>query len=156
MLPERALDQKGNFSQQPLRVHIGLLYNKYFFIGSGPEIRLADQKFLVELLSGSQSRIFDLNVLTRDQSGKADHFLCQIRDLHRISHVQNEDFSFLRQRPALKDQVHRLGNGHKIPDDIRMGHCDRPALCDLFPEQRDHAPVASQHISEPDGGIFGL
>ena len=49
------------------------------------------QKFLIKLLSRSQSGIFDLDVHALFQPRQSDHIARKVGDLDRFSHIQHED-----------------------------------------------------------------
>lgn len=46
------------------------------------------------------------------------------------------------------DKAYGLRDSHKVADDVRMCDGDRAAFFDLALEQRDHASVAAENVSE--------
>ena len=117
-------------------------------VGGGAQALLRHQLFLKQFFTGTQAGVFHLNVHIRLEARQLDEVAGQCVDLHRGAHVQHEDLAALRVGAGLQDQTHRLGDGHEIADDVRVGHCDRPAMGDLLFEQRDDAAVAAQHVAE--------
>ena len=99
---------------------------------------LRHQLLLVELFSRTQAGIHDLNVLVRAIAGQPDQVPRQHIDLHRLTHIQDEYLAAFGVAARLQHKAHRLRNGHKIADDIRMRHGNGAALSDLLLEQRNH------------------
>jgi hypothetical protein len=75
----------------------------------------------------------------------------EIHDLHRIAHIQHHELPGLADRSRLQHQCHGLGDAHEVTGYIRMRNRNRPAICDLFQEYRNHAAFRPQHITEPYG-----
>ena len=57
---------------------------------------------------------------------------------------------------CLEHQGYGFGDRHEVADDPFICDGHRPAFCDLLLEERDHAAVAAQHVSEPDGHEVGV
>lgn len=101
-----------------------------------------DHEFLfIELFTGTQASVFDLDVDVRFESGKADQVPGEVRDLHRRTHVQHEDLPAVGIGACQHDQGNSLRDRHEVADDVRMGDRDGAALFDLFFEDRDNGAV---------------
>ena len=111
------------------------------------------QHLLVELLTITQTRIFNLHVHGATQS---DHALGQIGNLHRLTHIEDEDLSSLTHRTGLQHQLTGLGDEHEVAEDIRMRHGNRTTLSDLLTEQWNHRAIRAQHVSEAGGNKLRL
>ena len=111
--------------------------------------------FFIQFLAGSESGVFNADVHIRLVARETDQVAGKLIDLHGTAHIKDEDFSAVGIGAGQQDQTHRLGDGHEIADDIRVGHCDRSAVGDLLPEQGDHGAVAAEHIAETDRDKFG-
>src|SRR5690606_19640108 len=62
----------------------------------------------------------------------------QLDNSHRLAHIQHEHVTALPHGTRLDHQLRRLGDGHEVAGDARMGHGDRAATADLLAEARDH------------------
>ena len=56
----------------------------------------------------------------------------------------------------MQHQPHGFGDGHEVPDDLRVGDRQRPAAGDLFLEARDDRAVRAQHVAEAHGLVADL
>ncbi len=111
---------------------------------------------LGELLARPKTGEDDLHILARHPAGEADQLLGQVEDPHRLTHLQHGDGARgLRQRPRLKHQLSRLGDGHEVALHLRVGDGDGAARGELPLEQRDDAPLRGQHIAEAHGPEVG-
>ena len=117
---------------------------------------LRHELFLIQLFAGPQAGIHDLDILSGLESRQFDQVPGQGIDFHGPPHVQHEDLAAVGIGPRQHHQAHRLGNGHEVTDDVRMGHGDRAALGDLLFEQGDHGAVAAQHVAETDRHELGF
>lgn len=103
------------------------------------------QEFLVELLAMTKTGKFNLHIRT---SGKADHTLGKIHNLHWLTHVEDVDFTAIAHTAGLKNKAASFGNGHEVTDYLRMGHCYRAATLNLVAETGNDRTVGTQHIAE--------
>ncbi|CRP55877.1 hypothetical protein PAERUG_P18_London_17_VIM_2_04_10_03768 [Pseudomonas aeruginosa] len=93
---------------------------------------------------------------THAQPGQVNHFLGKLQNLHRWPHVQHEHIPALPHRAGLDDQLGRLGNGHEVTGDARVGDRHRSATLDLLAEQRDDRARRAEDVAEADHGETGL
>ena len=84
------------------------------------------------------------------------HIPGKIRDLHRLTHVQNENFAFVGVGPRLEHQGNSLRYRHEKSRDFRVGHRHRTACSDLLLEKGHDAAVAAQHVAETDCCEYGV
>ncbi len=126
-----------------------------FILCTAQPLFLHEQLF-IQLFARPETGIFDLDIHPGFETGQLNQILCQIRNLHRLSHIQYKNLAALRTGAGLKYERNRLGDRHEIPDNIRMCHGNRTACRDLLLEKRDHASVAPQHISKTDRNIFRI
>ena len=123
-----------------------------FRIGGREGTLAVIEHLLVELLSVAESGELDFHI---GSSGKLDHALGQIHDLHRLAHVEDEDFPALAHGAGLENQFAGLRDEHEEADDVRMGDGDRTAVRYLLLEDRDHAAVGAEDIAEAGGHELG-
>ena len=109
---------------------------------------LVVEDLLVELLTVAQAGELYLHIL---RSGQGDHPPGQVYDLHRLSHVEDEDLPSLAHGPCLEHERARLRDEHEVADDVRMGDGDRSTVAYLLLEDGDHAAVGAQDIAKPGG-----
>ena len=124
-------------------------------VGLG-EALLGHELLFIELLAGSEAGIDDLDVHIRLQAGKADHVAGQGIDLHRGAHVEDEDLAPVGIGPGQHHEAHRLGDGHEVADDIRVGDRDGAAFLNLPLEDGDHGAVGAQDIAKSHSDELGL
>ena len=117
---------------------------------------LGHKLFLIQLFAGAKAGVHDLDILPRLESSQFDEVSSQGVDLDGPTHIQHEYLSAVGVGAGQHHQAHRLGDGHKVANDVRVGHGDRAALGDLPLEQRDHGAVAPQHVAEADRHELGL
>jgi len=120
------------------------------------EAFLGHKLFFIELLAGAEAGVFDLDVHIRLQAGEADHVAGQGVDLHRGTHIEDEDLTPVGVSAGQHHEAHGLGDRHEIADDVRVGHRDGAALFNLPPEDGDHGAVGAQDVAEADGDELGL
>ena len=101
------------------------------------------QQFFIELFARTETGIFDLDILARDKACQFDHAACQIGDLHRGSHIEDEDFVSFAHKGGFQNQAAGFGDRHEIADDVGMGDGQRTAFCQLFAETRNDGTVAA-------------
>ena len=114
------------------------------------------QELLVELLARAETYVLDLDVDIRGQSGESDQVPGHVVDLHRLTHVEDEDFSALRVVRRLEHQGDGLRDGHEVADDALVGDGHRTALRDLLLEERDDGAVGAEDITEANRDEVGL
>ena len=148
------LHQLIKLSQEGIDLEADRFSDVYEVIVGLHESLLGHELFFIELLAGAQPGVFNFNIDVRFKTGHTDQVSGEGVDPDRAAHIQDEDLSAMGVGAGEQNQAHRLGNGHEIADDIRVGHGHRTALFDLFPEKRDHGPVAAQDISEADSDKF--
>ena len=124
-------------------------------VGLG-EAFLGHEFFLIELLAGAEAGIDDLDIHIRLEAGEADHVAGQGVDLHRRPHVEDEDLTPVGIGPGQHHKAHRLGDGHEVADDIRVGDRDGAAFLNLPLEDGDHGAVGAQDVAEADGHELGF
>lgn len=114
------------------------------------------QELLVELLARAETHVLDLDVYIRGQSGESDEVPGHVVDLHRLAHVEDEDFAALRVVRRLEHQGDGLRDGHEVADDPLVGDGHRTALRDLLLEERDDGAVGAEDVTEADRDEVGL
>ena len=124
-------------------------------VGLG-EALFGHEFFLIELLAGAEAGIDDLDVHIRFQAGEADHVAGQCVDLHRATHVEDEDLAPVGIGAGQHHEAHGLGDGHEVADDIRVGDRDGAAFLNLPLEDGDHGAVGAKDVSEADGHELGF
>jgi hypothetical protein len=80
-----------------------------------------------------------------------DELARQIDDAHGFPHVEHQHLPALADRGSLQHQARRLGDGHEIPNDLRVSHRHWAAARDLLLELRNHAAAGAQHVAEAHG-----
>ena len=114
------------------------------------------EELLVELLAWAETYVLDLDVYIRGQSGESDEVPGHVVDLHRLTHVEDEDLAALRVVRRLEHQGDGLRDGHEVADDTLIGDGHRTALCDLLLEERDDGAVGAEDVTEADRDEVGL
>ena len=117
-------------------------------IGGGAQAFFTHELFFIELFAGAQAGVGDLNIHIGSQTGQTDQISGQGVDLHRGTHIQNEDLTAVGVGTCLKHQGSSLGDGHEVADDVGMGDSDGAAPGDLVLEPGDDRAVTAQHIAE--------
>ena len=117
---------------------------------------LVHEELLVELLTWTETYVLDLDVYIRGQSGESDQVPGHVVDLHRLTHVEDEDFAALRVVRRLEHQGDGLRDGHEVADDTLIGDGHRPPLRDLLLEERDDGTVGAEDVTEADRDEVGL
>src|ERR1035441_5524215 len=82
-------------------------------------------------------------------AGEANQSFCQLRDAHRLPHVEHENVAVPADSEGLQYQAHRLRNGHEKAGDFGVSDGDGPVLANLLLKDRNHAAVRSEDIAEP-------
>ena len=106
------------------------------------------EHLLIQLLASTQSGELNLHVLGTRQG---NHPLCQVGNLHRLTHVKHEDLTAMTLGTSLQHQLTGLRYQHEETHDIRVCHSHRTTILDLLSKQRDDTTVRSQHITEACG-----
>lgn len=114
------------------------------------------EELLVELLTWAETYVLDFDVYIRGQSGEADQVPGHVVDLHRLTHVEDEDLAALRVVRRLEHQGDGLRDGHEVADDALVGDGHRTALRDLLLEERDDGAVGAEDVTEADRDEVGL
>ena len=114
------------------------------------------QHFFIKLLARTKTGKHDLDVFTDLVTGELDQVLGKIQNLHRFSHIKDENLTALCIGSCLKDQRHRLRNRHKVTDDVGVCHGHRTTGRDLLLEQRNDASVGAKNISKADRNKVAL
>ena len=115
---------------------------------------LAHKHFLIKLFARAQAGENNGNVLIRPVSREENQIACQVENADRLPHVEDENLPAFGVRSRLKYQGNGLRYRHKIPDNIGVRDSHRPSKLDLAAEERDHAPVAPQHVPETHRHVF--
>src|SRR4051794_10261426 len=114
----------------------------------------ADEQLLVKLLTWPEAHVAYLHVtlwiviVANAHSRQVDHVLGRLGDLHGLSHVEDEDFTFSRHRARLEHQLRGFGNGHEKSGNFLVGNSDRPARADLAAESLNHRTGGIKDIAE--------
>ena len=114
------------------------------------------KELLIELLARAETYVLDLDVDIRGQSGESDEVPGHVVDLHRLTHVEDEDFAALRVVRRLEHQGDGLRDGHEVADDTLVGDGHWTALRDLLLEERDDRAVRAEDVTEADRDEVGL
>lgn len=114
------------------------------------------EELLVELLARAETHVLDLDVDIRGQSGEPDEVPGHVVDLHRLTHVEDEDLAALRVVRCLEHQRDGLRDGHEVADDALIGDGHRTALRDLLLEERDDGAVGAEDVTEADSDEVGF
>ena len=101
----------------------------------------AHEKLFVKLFTWAEADVLDLDVDVRGEAGKADEIPGHVIDLHRFSHVEDEDFPALCVVRCLKNEGYRLRDGHEVTDDALIGDGYRATLRDLLFKEWNHRTV---------------
>ena len=117
---------------------------------------LGHELFLIELFTGAEAGIDDLNIHIRLEAGEADHIAGQGVDLDRTPHVEDEDLAPMGIGTGQHHEAHGLRDGHEVPDDIRVGDGHGAALLNLPLENGNDRSVGTQDVAEANGDELGF
>ena len=110
------------------------------------------EHFLVELLARTQTGKLDLHIL---RTGEFDHTFGKVGNLHRFTHIEDEDLTAVALGTGLEDEFTGLGNQHEETHDTLVGDGHRTAILDLLTEEGDDGTVAAEDIAETGGHKLG-
>ena len=127
----------------------------YLLILCRNRILLITQDFFIKLLTRTQARKLYFNIFTRTITGKFNHTGSQIDNLHSLSHLKDKNLIAFTHRSSFHYQATSFGYSHKETDDIRMSHCDRTAILDLFLKAGNYRTVTTQYIAKAGSDKFG-
>ena len=147
--------QRGELNEEPIVIEGDGAADVDQLVLRLPEAFLGHELLLVQLFSRTQAGIGDRDIYAGLESGQLDQVSGQGIDLHGPAHIQHEDLAAMGVGPCQHHQAHRLGNGHKVADHIRVGHGHGAALGDLLLEDGDHGAVAAQDVPETDRHELG-
>ena len=139
-----------------VRVDSDLVADEDLFVGGGLQALLVHQQLLKELFARTQTREHDRHILVGDLAVHADQVFGEGRDLDRRAHVEHKDLAALCHGAGFEHQRDRLGDRHKVTDDVGMRDRDGCAALDLAAEERDHRAVGAEHIAEARGDKLGV
>ena len=120
-----------------LRLDIDLPADEDQFVLGFLQAFLIHQEFFLDLFAGTQAGKPDLHIFIGNLAIHADQVFGQRDDPDRLSHVQYENLTAVCNGGCFHHKADRFGNGHKVPDDVRLGHSDRHARLDLLLETRN-------------------
>ena len=118
-------------------------------------ILLITQYFFIKLLTRTQSRKLNLNIFTRTITGKFDHTGSQVNNLHSRPHLKNKNLITFTHRSSFHYQTTSFGNSHKETNDIRVSHCDRTTILNLFFKTGNYRTVTTQNVTKAGSDKFG-
>src|SRR3954465_2306538 len=96
------------------------------------------ERLLVELLAGTKAAAFDPDGVLRE-SRQADQLAREIVDLHRLTHVEDENLAAASHHRSLHDELRGFWNRHEIALHFRIRDGHRTAARDLLAKSRDDA-----------------
>ncbi|MCY1434544.1 hypothetical protein D9M71_506070 [compost metagenome] len=85
-----------------------------------------------------------------------NHFLCQLDNFYRFTHVEYKNISTLSHRASLDHQLSCFRDGHEVASYLRVRDRQRPSGLDLLMEQRNDRPGRSEYISKTNHGETGF
>src|SRR5947199_1535298 len=115
---------------------------------SGDSFFSIEAQFLKELYARTEPGELDIDVFAGNEASERDHVAGQIQDLHRRTHVEDENFRSFAHGGSLNDELHRFLHHHEVAAHFRMGDGDGSAGSDLFLEDGNHAAIADQDVSK--------
>src|SRR5918994_389904 len=111
------------------------------------------RELLFQLLAGAQADEFYRDVR---RAHYLDHLPCQVGDGDGAAHLEDVGAVALGHRPGLQDQGDRLGDGHEVPDHVRVRDRYGAAGLYLLAEGRNDGAAATEHVPEADRGVDRL
>ena len=128
----------------------------YLLILSRDCVLFITQDFFIKLLTRTKSRKLYLNILTRTITGQFDHTSSQIDNLHSLSHLKDKNLIAFTHSGSLHYQTTSFGNSHKETNDIRVSHCDRTTILNLFFKTGNYRTVTTQDVTKAGSNKFGM
>jgi hypothetical protein len=110
---------------------------------------IVPEQVLGEFLARTQPRVHNVDLACRT-SGQAPG---DVRDAHRLAHVEHENLAGSSDHGRLQHQLNRLVSGHEISADFGVCHGDRAASRHLGGHRGKHRAPAAQHVAEADALI---
>lgn len=101
-------------------------------------VLVVGEDFLVELFARAEAAVLDLDVFVRSESCQIYHSSCEVVDLDRFAHVEDEDLVAGAHCGSFHHETAGFRNSHEETCDLRVGNCYRTALCNLLAEAWDH------------------
>ena len=111
-------------------------------------ILLITQNLFIKLLTGTQTSKLYFNIFTRNVSCKANHFLCQIYNLHRFTHIENKYLITGTHCGSLHYQTAGLGNSHKETGNPGISNGNGAAFLYLFSKIWNHTAITAKYIAK--------
>ena len=105
------------------------------------------KQLLEELFAGPQPGKDDrdaVGISTREP----DEITREIKDAHRLAHVEHQDFAVPALERSLEQKLRGLRQRHEEAGDVGMGHGHGAAARNLLPKAGNHASGAAEHIAE--------
>src|SRR6266436_464855 len=115
------------------------------------EFFICRHKHLVKTFSWTQACVDDRNIPSQAQAVQAGHFLCQVHNPHRASHIQKIESSLIRYSSSKDNKPTGFGNSHKIACGLGVCDSNRSSLLDLLSKHRDDTAPAADHVPEAHG-----
>ena len=143
------------FADELVGIDFDLLAYKDELVTRLLEAFFVHQEFFADLFAGAESRKLDFHILVGHLAVHADKVFGQRDNLDGLAHVEHEYLAAVGDTRSLEHEVHRLGDGHKVADNVGVSHGDGLALLYLALEQRDDASVAAEHVAKARGHEFG-
>src|ERR1700712_4549602 len=103
------------------------------------------EELLVHLFAGSQTRVYDLDVIPL---GTADQEPRNVGDIHGHTHVQHQSLTGTSDGSGLEHQLTGLGNGHEVPGDVGMSDRYRTTFFNLPRECFQDRATRSEYVAE--------
>ena len=110
------------------------------------------EHLFIEFLSVPQAGVLDFHVLG---PGHGNHAFGQIRNLDRLAHVEDEDFSAVALGSGFQHQLAGFRDEHEETHDALVRDGDRTAAADLLLEERNDGTVGTQHVAKAGGDKLG-
>jgi len=144
----RGFHEAADAGQEGILVEGDGLSNEDQVIVGLPEALFCHELLFVELFTGAEARVFYLNVYIRLEAAELNQVPRERVDLHRRSHVEDENFAALCIGAGEEHEAHGLRDGHEVADDVRRGDGHRTALRDLPLKNRNDGAIGTEDIAE--------
>ena len=143
------------FADELVGIDFDLLAYKDELVARLLQAFFVHQELFLDLFAGAESRKLDFHILVGHLAVHADKVFGQRDNLDGLAHVEHEYLAAVGDTRRLEHEVHRLGDGHKVADNVGVRDGDGLALLYLALEQRDDATVAAEHVAKARGHEFG-